>query len=124
MDDERKVLYVYYVLISGFIFIMLLVFVNKASDDTLYKQKVKTADLSLIYDAILSSTGDLEVKEGVKGYLVELGDKCTFSVTDIKEKKIRSYYNCVADNNIGIPKSFELQEEINFKKEQNTIVIS
>ena len=59
-DDRLKLTLVEVLLVVGLLVILIL-FVKKVSDDTLFKQKSTVIDLALIHDSVLASNGNLEL---------------------------------------------------------------
>ncbi|MBS3149263.1 hypothetical protein J4455_01030 [Candidatus Woesearchaeota archaeon] len=121
--NERETLYIYYTVVASIIFLTLMLFVIRASNDNFYKQKSKVADLALETNSILSGNGNLIVKENVDGYYLEISKDCNLAVTSEKDQKLKAYYSCVGSKNIEINSNGELKNEISFEKTDNKLIV-
>ncbi|HLC74056.1 MAG TPA: hypothetical protein VJH20_05475 [Candidatus Nanoarchaeia archaeon] len=122
--DVREILYNYYWIIAAISFAALLMFVSKASDDSLFKEKAKTMDLAFTFNSVVSSPGVINVREDIQGFVLSLDNKCTFFSDGDKLIKVGSRFNCVNDGNLDFKGNPKMQNNVIFKKDNILVSVS
>lgn len=120
--NERETLYIYYTVVASVIFLTLVFFVIKASNDDLFRQKSVVADLALGIDSVLAANGDLITKENLNEYNLDIND-CNLIVRNKKNQELETYYNCVKNNGVEMASLNDLHDEITFEKTGNKVII-
>ena len=121
--DERQILYSGYIVISVLIFVTILMFVNKAVDDTLFKERTKIADLALTFNSIISSPSDVVIEDGLNDYTINIDNQCAITTGSIKDTYVREEYLCVNDNNLQFVAEDNIKNVVVFSKDNNNVNI-
>lgn len=121
--NERETLYISYLVIAIVTFLTLTSFVIRATNDDLFRQKSKTADLALEINSVLSANGNLVLKDGLDGYYLEINNGCNLAIVSEKDQKLKSFYNCVGNNKIEINSISEVKNEFSIEKSDSKIII-
>jgi len=122
--DIREVLYSYYWIIAAISFAALLMFVSKASDDSLFKERAKTMDLAFTFNSVVSSPGEINVREDIQGFVLSLDNQCTFFSDSDKLIKVGSRFNCINDGNLDFRGNPKMQNNVIFKKDNILVSVS
>jgi len=100
--NDRELLYVYWIILSVFVFISLSMLLAKAANDEIFKEKAMLSDLAITFDSIISSPTDITVEKNLGPDRVSLDNNCKF-FAESESKKVESIsYSCLSTKSIQV----------------------